>query len=58
LAPQQVTSNNISRCFNWLESGDATREQGEALSIRNMIAQVIESESELAPLVSSEQRNI
>lgn len=35
--PQQQTGNNSSRCFNWFESGDITRGQGEALSIKQMV---------------------
>ncbi|MEE4380011.1 MAG: PHB depolymerase family esterase, partial [Candidatus Competibacteraceae bacterium] len=30
--------NNGQRCFNWFRHTDATRDQGEALSIRQMIA--------------------
>jgi poly(hydroxyalkanoate) depolymerase family esterase len=36
--PQQQSSNNSSSCFNWFESGDITRGQGEALSLRQMVA--------------------
>ncbi|GAA4842625.1 extracellular catalytic domain type 1 short-chain-length polyhydroxyalkanoate depolymerase [Algivirga pacifica] len=36
--PEQKTSNNVSRCFNWFESNDIRRGSGEALSIRNMVA--------------------
>lgn len=37
LLPQQQESNNSSKCFNWFEPGDSERDQGEALSIRQMI---------------------
>ncbi|WP_408950134.1 PHB depolymerase family esterase [Lysobacter sp. Hz 25] len=37
LLPQQQSANNANACFNWFESGDSTRGQGEALSIRQMI---------------------
>jgi poly(hydroxyalkanoate) depolymerase family esterase len=37
LLPQQQDANNISKCFNWFESNDIGRDQGEALSIRQMI---------------------
>lgn len=37
LLPQQQSANNSSSCFNWFESGDTTRGQGEALSIRQMV---------------------
>ncbi|MBF5043568.1 PHB depolymerase family esterase [Aggregicoccus sp. 17bor-14] len=36
--PQQQASNNRSGCFNWFLPGDTTRGQGEALSIRQMVA--------------------
>jgi poly(hydroxyalkanoate) depolymerase family esterase len=35
--PEQVSSNNSSKCFNWYESGDQTKGQGEALSIKQMV---------------------
>jgi len=34
---QQQSSNNSSSCFNWFVSGDITRGQGEALSIKQMV---------------------
>lgn len=37
LLPQQQSANNANACFNWFESGDSTRGQGEALSIKQMI---------------------
>lgn len=37
LLPQQQSANNASSCFNWFEPGDTTRDQGEALSIRQMV---------------------
>lgn len=37
LLPQQQEINNSRRCFNWFEPGDNARDQGEALSIRQMI---------------------
>jgi poly(hydroxyalkanoate) depolymerase family esterase len=37
LLPEQKTANNQSRCFNWFEPGDIMRDQGEALSIKQMI---------------------
>ncbi|ALN81195.1 esterase, PHB depolymerase family protein [Lysobacter antibioticus] len=37
LLPQQQSANNANACFNWFESGDSTRDQGEALSIKQMI---------------------
>jgi poly(hydroxyalkanoate) depolymerase family esterase len=41
LLPQQQSANNSSSCFNWFESGDTTRGQGEALSIRQMVDRMI-----------------
>ncbi|MER7795154.1 PHB depolymerase family esterase [Streptomyces sp. NPDC097640] len=35
--PGQTTANNISSCFNWFQTGDITRGQGEAESIRQMV---------------------
>jgi poly(hydroxyalkanoate) depolymerase family esterase len=37
LLPEQNTSNNSSRCFNWFEAGDIARGGGEALSIKQMV---------------------
>ncbi|KRD79427.1 PHB depolymerase family esterase [Lysobacter sp. Root983] len=37
LLPQQQSGNNSSSCFNWFESGDIARGQGEALSIKQMV---------------------
>ncbi|TDR40046.1 poly(hydroxyalkanoate) depolymerase family esterase [Tahibacter aquaticus] len=41
LLPQQQSANNSSTCFNWFESADTTRGQGEALSIRQMVDRMI-----------------
>ncbi len=35
--PEQQSGNNSSKCFNWFESGDIARGQGEALSIKQMV---------------------
>ncbi|MFI0809092.1 extracellular catalytic domain type 1 short-chain-length polyhydroxyalkanoate depolymerase [Streptomyces echinatus] len=35
------TANNPSKCFNWFQSGDNRRGQGEALSVRQMVAQAV-----------------
>ena len=40
LLPQQQQANNASKCFNWFQAGDNERDQGEALSIRQMIDKV------------------
>lgn len=34
---EQNSGNNSSRCFNWFETGDITRDQGEARSIKSMV---------------------
>jgi poly(hydroxyalkanoate) depolymerase family esterase len=40
LMPQQKPSNNGNGCFNWFSPDDTARDSGEALSIRQMIAQM------------------
>jgi feruloyl esterase len=39
--PEQQPSNNPQKCFSWFLPGDATRQRGEALSIRQMIERAI-----------------
>ncbi|HAS40522.1 MAG TPA: hypothetical protein DCS93_08585 [Microscillaceae bacterium] len=34
---EQNSGNNSSRCFNWFETGDINRGQGEARSIKSMV---------------------
>jgi feruloyl esterase len=41
IAAEQRTANNSSRCFNWFESGDTARGQGEALSLKQMVDRVL-----------------
>lgn len=41
LMPEQQRSNNANGCFNWFEPSDTSRGSGEALSIKQMIEQVI-----------------
>jgi poly(hydroxyalkanoate) depolymerase family esterase len=41
LLPQQQKANNQLSCFNWFQPEDGTRDQGEAASIRAMIAHMI-----------------
>lgn len=41
LLPQQQGSNNGFSCFNWFEPGDIARGQGEALSIKQMVDQML-----------------
>jgi poly(hydroxyalkanoate) depolymerase family esterase len=41
LLPQQQLSNNPQNCFNWFLPDDIARGSGEALSIRQMIDQMI-----------------
>jgi poly(hydroxyalkanoate) depolymerase family esterase len=35
--PEQKTANNANRCFNWFEDADIRRDQGEVLSVRQMV---------------------
>jgi poly(hydroxyalkanoate) depolymerase family esterase len=42
LAPEQKPSNNAKRGFNWFRSHDNRRGAGEALSIRQMVAWMID----------------
>ncbi|MEU5721603.1 PHB depolymerase family esterase [Micromonospora sp. NPDC047738] len=37
IVAQQPAANNSSSCFNWFETGDTARGQGEALSIKQMV---------------------
>ncbi|MEV4298172.1 extracellular catalytic domain type 1 short-chain-length polyhydroxyalkanoate depolymerase [Microbispora rosea] len=39
--PQTSSANNSSSCFNWFQTGDTTRGQGEAASIRAMVAYAV-----------------
>ncbi|MFC8126282.1 PHB depolymerase family esterase [Streptomyces sp. NPDC057302] len=36
--PEQTSANNSSKCFNWFQPGDTRPGQGEAASIRQMVA--------------------
>jgi len=40
LLPEQQRGNNGQRCFNWFNSEDIARDQGEVCSIRQMIARM------------------
>jgi len=42
LLPQQTKSNNIKSCFNWFSEQDINRDQGETLSLKNIILRVKE----------------
>jgi poly(3-hydroxybutyrate) depolymerase len=42
LYPQQRRANNMNLCFNWYETGDSRRDAGEPLSIRQMIAAMVD----------------
>lgn len=35
---ETTSSNNINKCFNWFQTGDTQRGQGEVASIRQMVA--------------------
>ncbi|MEV0170429.1 PHB depolymerase family esterase [Streptomyces sp. NPDC050803] len=39
--PQTSSANNANSCFNWFESGDSARGQGEALSIKQMVDKAV-----------------
>jgi poly(3-hydroxybutyrate) depolymerase len=41
--PEQKSANNANSCFNWFQSGDTARGQGEALSIRQMVAYALDT---------------
>jgi len=41
LMPEQQASNNANTCFNWFAAEDTARGQGEACSIRQMIARMV-----------------
>jgi poly(hydroxyalkanoate) depolymerase family esterase len=42
---QQSFSNNAAACFNWFAPGDFARDQGEALSLRQMVGWVLANAS-------------
>ncbi|HWX50771.1 MAG TPA: PHB depolymerase family esterase [Roseomonas sp.] len=42
LLPEQTRANNAYRCFNWFSPADTRRDAGEALSIRQMVAWMLE----------------
>ncbi|SET21371.1 extracellular catalytic domain type 1 short-chain-length polyhydroxyalkanoate depolymerase [Thalassotalea agarivorans] len=37
LLPQQSDKNNVKRCFNWFSQADINKDQGETLSLKNVI---------------------
>ncbi len=39
--PQTSTANNSLKCFTWYDDADINRDQGEALSIRNMVGYAV-----------------
>ena len=41
LLPEQQRGNNMQRCFNWYQSEDIARDDGEVASIRQMIARMV-----------------
>ena len=41
LCPEQQGANNPNRCFNWFQPQDTARGQGEAASIRQMVAAAV-----------------
>jgi len=42
LFPEQTRANNPNLCFNWFQPEDTARDAGEALSIRQMVAAMLE----------------
>jgi poly(hydroxyalkanoate) depolymerase family esterase len=42
LMPEQQPSNNAQTCFNWFNPEDTARDSGEACSIRQMIARMVD----------------
>jgi len=44
LLPQQELVNNPNACLNWFQPADIRRDQGEALSIRQMIETLVDEE--------------
>lgn len=40
IVPEQNSSNNTNNCFNWFQAEDNSRDQGEALSIKQMIDKI------------------
>jgi poly(hydroxyalkanoate) depolymerase family esterase len=42
LLPEQQMQNNANTCFNWFTPEDTTRDSGEAASIRQMIARMVD----------------
>jgi poly(hydroxyalkanoate) depolymerase family esterase len=42
LMPEQQASNNANTCFNWFNPEDVARDSGEAGSIRQMIARMVD----------------
>src|SRR3954464_10023053 len=40
LLPQQQSANNLNKCFNWFQTADTTRGQGEIASIAQMITKL------------------
>ncbi|MEU2510893.1 extracellular catalytic domain type 1 short-chain-length polyhydroxyalkanoate depolymerase [Streptomyces syringium] len=50
--PQQQTANNSTSCFNWFEPGDARRDSGEALSIKQMVDRSTKDNSSTGAYVS------
>lgn len=40
---EQRASNNLNKCFNWFQAADSRRGQGEAASIRQMVAHAVAS---------------
>lgn len=45
ILPQTSSANQTYSCFTWYENGDISRGQGEAASIRNMVAYAVNNQA-------------
>ncbi len=43
--PEQLATNNSNKCFNWFDAADQDKNQGEALSIKQMVDYMINNYS-------------
>jgi poly(hydroxyalkanoate) depolymerase family esterase len=41
VVPQTSSANNATSCFNWFQTGDTSRGQGEAASVRSMVSYAV-----------------
>ncbi|WP_436840556.1 alpha/beta hydrolase family esterase [Streptomyces flavofungini] len=38
---ETTAANNLNKCFNWFQSADTRRGQGEVASVRQMVAKAV-----------------